>query len=355
MVRGSQQNLSLYCRNGEIGVKRWITGCAALLVAVALGACSQAGPLRSITKGDELAVYNFERGGTFEEGAYEDASLLARNGVYRIDVREGDNVLWWGQGGEQYDNVVIEVDVEQLSERNENAYGVMCRVRGNVQLPTGAAADAEATAEATEGVDATEAADAGEATEAAADEADATEAADDEAEATAAADEAETATEEADEGEATETADEATEAAADEADATEAAGDGTEATEAATAEAESTELAPVAPAEVSNGDGYLFLIQGNGAFAIMRSRGRNVTPLVNWTTNAAIRVGPGANKIRAICAGNYLALYVNDQFMGDATDDTYTRGQVGLVASAANRLGVRVEFDNLTVSSVAGG
>ena len=55
--------------------------------------------------------------------------------------------------------------------------------------------------------------------------------------------------------------------------------------------------------------------------------------------------------MRAVCAGNYLALYVNDQFVGDATDDTYTSGQVGLAASAANRLGTRIDFDNLTISA----
>src|SRR5690606_28857613 len=29
-------------------------------------------------------------------------------------------------------DVIIDVDVEQITERNENAYGVMCRVRGTV-------------------------------------------------------------------------------------------------------------------------------------------------------------------------------------------------------------------------------
>ena len=78
-------------------------------------------------------------------------------------------------------------------------------------------------------------------------------------------------------------------------------------------------------------------------------------PLVDWTASDAIEVGPGRNHIRAICAGDYLAMYINDQFVGDATDDTYSSGQVGLAASAANVLGVRVEFDNLIVSEALPG
>jgi hypothetical protein len=50
--------------------------------------------------------------------------------------------------------------------------------------------------------------------------------------------------------------------------------------------------------------------------------------------------------------GDYLAMYVNGTFVGDATDDTYTVGQVGLVGAAASRLGLQVDFDNLTVSAV---
>ncbi len=37
------------------------------------------------------------------------------------------------------------------------------------------------------------------------------------------------------------------------------------------------------PLPVAEGDGYLFLIQGSSVFAIMRSQGRNLTPLVDWT------------------------------------------------------------------------
>jgi hypothetical protein len=360
-----------------------------ILIGILLAACQPSGPLHSFTQGEQLAFYDFSNSSQFEQGAYDAATLLIRNGVYRIDVTEGDNELWWGQWGDVVDNVVIDVDVNQLSQRNENAYGIMCRVRGRVGLPvdtsdltfteTTQEATIEATVEATEL--ATEAATA-EATDEATREAaeSATEAATTEADATEAATEAapERATEAATEAaperatdEATEATDEATEVATDEATREAAGGVTSEATpetldeilneateraastEAATAEA--TVDATAAVASVSEGDGYLFLMQGSGSAAIMRARGRNLTPLVNWQTSDKINVGPSRNHLRAVCVGDYLAFYINDALVAEATDDTFQQGQVGLVASAANRLGTRVEFDDLTVAQAIPG
>jgi hypothetical protein len=266
--------------------------------ALLLAACQPSGAMRSITRGEEVYFNDFTQPASFEEGTYQGATLRVREGIYRIDVTVGDGTLWWGQYGETRSDVVIDVDAEQISERPETLYGVMCRVRGTVGQaaavdPTLAAIMADETAEP-------------EATEA-----------------------AEEATPEA---EATESAEEA----APEAEATEAA-----------AATEST--AGDEPASGS-GDGYLFLLDGNGNYAIMVARGRSMTPLVNWTASDAINAVPGSNRIRAICVGDYLAMSVNDTFLADTTDDTYREGQIGLAAGAANRLGVRVDFDNLSVA-----
>ena len=118
---------------------------------------------------------------------------------------------------------------------------------------------------------------------------------------------------------------------------------------------ESASMEETTQSEVANGDGYLFLIRGEGTYAIMRARGRNITPLVNWTQSGVIHQGPGSNQMRAVCMGDYLALYVNGEFLADTTDDTYTSGQVGLAASASNRLGVQVNFDNLVVHTALPG
>lgn len=277
---------------------------ALLLISVSLviGACAGSST-PNIVRGDLLAEYTFSDPLSFEQGAYGPATLRVNSGVYSVDVFQGDNTLWWGQWGDTLDDVVIEVEASQITERSENAYGVMCRVRGVVGQPQTPDPDLVAILEATAPAEATA-----------------------EAEATPDA--------------------EATAEAAPEATA--------EATPDAEATAEAApEVEPTAQNEqeaiANEGDGYLFLIQGTGAASIQRARGRAVTPLVNWTQNAAIVAGVGTNRLRAICDGDYLALYVNDVLVAQTNDSTYRSGQVGLAASAANRLGVRIEFDNLMV------
>lgn len=267
-----------------------------LLVGL-LAACASATPIRSFTVGDTIQTYDFTEGTRFEEGLYGNAFLEVTDDVYRIRLTRGDNELWWGQWGETLGNVVIDVDVAQVSERNENAFGVGCRMSGAVGQATilditldntAAESDVEATEEAT-------------------------------AEATAEA--AEAVTEEAAE------------------DSFEVGG---------------SSVAP-STTEFADGSGYLFLIQGTGSYAIMHASGRDVQPLVNWTASSAIQQGQASNQLRVVCVGNYLAFYINGQFVADATDDRYGAGQVALMASAATRLGATIEFDNLVVSEVSEG
>jgi hypothetical protein len=226
----------------------------------------------------------------------------------------GDSTLYYGQWGATLGNTVIDVEAAQTSADLNSTYGVMCRARGTVGQTK---ANVESTAEATEasGSD--------------------TIIAQPDSEATAEATENATA----------------------------------EATEAATADA-TLEITPIASAEATaevgvsnatkdntsnNGDGYLFMVQGNGRYAILRSQGRKLTPLVNWASASAVNQGAAQNRIRAVCMGNYLAMYVNGQFVADTTDDLYTKGQVALVGASAGRTGMTVTFDNLSVSEVKTG
>lgn len=298
-----------------------------VLAALVVAACAApATPVKQFTKGEELAFYDFSEGGTFEEGSYADGAvrLQIRDGVYRLTLSEGDSEIWYGQWGDSQRDVVIDVEAKQTSEGENTVYGVACRLRGAVGQRAGLdaelAAAAEATAEATtEALEATS-----------------------EATAEATAEAASEATAEAT-GEVTA---EATAEATTEVTATASP----EATAETTPELEAGGATILNP---NNGDGYLFLVEGTGRFAIMRARGRNVTALVDWTSSDAIRKAPAQNSIRAVCMGNYLALYVNGQFMADATDDTYNEGQVGLVGASASRLGLTVDFDNLTVSEAS--
>ncbi|MBA3868273.1 MAG: hypothetical protein H0X30_03895 [Anaerolineae bacterium] len=284
-----------------------------VLGTLLMGACSALGssPVKQFVKGEELAFYDFTAPATFEEGLYGNntARLQISSGVYNIQLSAGDNNVYYGQWGATLDDTVIEVEANQTSADLNSTYGVMCRMRGTVgQIVK---ANPEATPDASEpaGSDTIIAAGNSEATLEAT--ADAT------AEATLEATQEVTA----------------------------------EATQKVTAEATSQADTSNATTDnkSNNGDGYLFVVEGNGKYAIMRSQGHKITPLINWTSSSAVNSGAAQNSIRAICMGNYLAMYVNDQFVADTTDSMYTKGQLGLVAASAGRTGMIVTFDNLTV------
>ena len=284
-----------------------------------MGACGTLGssPVKQFTKGEEIAFYDFTSPATFEEGLYGNntARLQISDGVYNLQLSAGDSTLYYGQWGATLADSIIDVEAVQTSADLNSTYGVMCRARGTVGQTL--KSNVEATAEATEAAGSD----------------------------TIIAQPDSTATAEATADATAETTAEAT------ADAT------LEVTPKASAEA--TAQVGVSNATTdntsNNGDGYLFMVQGNGRYAILRSQGRKLTPLVNWASSSAVNSGAAQNRIRAVCMGNYLAMVVNGQFVADTTDDLYTKGQVALVGASAGRTGMTVTFDNLSVSEVKPG
>ncbi len=100
----------------------------------------------------------------------------------------------------------------------------------------------------------------------------------------------------------------------------------------------------------NRGRGYFFLISGDGYASIRWSDGRSLSPIVRAAPTAAIRRGRAANRLRAICVGDYLALWVNGEFVADARDSRASHGEVGL-AGVMNYAGRRltIDFDDLQI------
>ncbi|MCP4426593.1 MAG: hypothetical protein GY803_19035 [Chloroflexi bacterium] len=103
----------------------------------------------------------------------------------------------------------------------------------------------------------------------------------------------------------------------------------------------------------NNGDGYYFLVSGDGFYSISRGEGDDVTPIVDWTDSSAVNAGTDSNTLRAVCIGDYLALYVNDKFVADARDAVYSSGYAGFAAAAFDGGDIAVTFDNLTISQAS--
>lgn len=99
-----------------------------------------------------------------------------------------------------------------------------------------------------------------------------------------------------------------------------------------------------------NGIGYYFLFRGDGYFGIRRGTGEQLLPLVNWTQHPAIRTARNeVNRLRIICVEDYLALYINDQFAGEARYDWLREGRTGFALNGAQDTIIGVAYDDLTI------
>lgn len=210
---------------------RKISTLIGLLVLVGLlAACG--GPSQEYVLGDVLLAESFSEEAAWETYLDDGIALQVVDGEYRVQT--GDDGYIWGLNEASHDDVVIEVTSNQLSDFENNAYGVMCR------------ADTS-----------------------------------------------------------------------------------------------------------NNGDGYYFLISGDGYYTISKGEGDDVTQLVEWTASSAINDGQDSNTIRAVCIGNYLAMYVNDKFLAEIEDGDYSSGYAGFAATAFEGGDTDITFDNLTITAAS--
>lgn len=98
-----------------------------------------------------------------------------------------------------------------------------------------------------------------------------------------------------------------------------------------------------------NGNGYYFLISGDGLISIRKVDRGLSSPIVDWTPHSAVRQGTRNNQLRIICAGAYLAFYVNNQLVGEGEDGRFTEGLVGFAASGSEDGAVQVEFNQFSI------
>jgi hypothetical protein len=102
----------------------------------------------------------------------------------------------------------------------------------------------------------------------------------------------------------------------------------------------------------NNGMGYYFLINGNGYFGIRKGDGERIYVLIPWTQSNAIRTGQNTNTLRAVCVGNYLAFYINGQFVAETTDSQFVEGLTGFaVATESDR--IAITYDDLTIHAAS--
>lgn len=98
-----------------------------------------------------------------------------------------------------------------------------------------------------------------------------------------------------------------------------------------------------------NASGYYFLIGGDGSYSIRKGRGGEVEPLINWARTDAVNGGTARNVLRVICVEDYLALWVNEQFVAEVRDDAYQGGFMGFAVATEAETRIDIAFDDLTI------
>jgi hypothetical protein len=93
-------------------------------------------------------------------------------------------------------------------------------------------------------------------------------------------------------------------------------------------------------------DYYLVLVSDNGYYEFVKVVDSDWTLLVDWTETAAVRSGE-VNRLEVVAQGSQFTFYINDEYVGEFSDELLTSGQSALVVglSKAGDSSV-VEFDN---------
>ena len=100
---------------------------------------------------------------------------------------------------------------------------------------------------------------------------------------------------------------------------------------------------------------YYFAISADGYYAIFRREDGDDLKVITgggggMVFSSAIQTGGRTNSIQAVCQGSELRLYVNGELLETVSDDTHSRGDVGLGAGSGPEGDVRIRFDDFDVT-----
>jgi hypothetical protein len=100
---------------------------------------------------------------------------------------------------------------------------------------------------------------------------------------------------------------------------------------------------------------YFFLVSSDG-YAGIGQRLNGEQRMFNdaaMLPAEAVQPGMQVNRLRAECVGPVLSLYINGTLSRQALSDTWSEGDVGLIAGTYDTPGVNVAFDNFAVRQPA--
>jgi hypothetical protein len=93
---------------------------------------------------------------------------------------------------------------------------------------------------------------------------------------------------------------------------------------------------------------YGFLISPDGHWTVYKLVSNQLTHIINWTATSHVHENRGAHNLLTVYVkGTHMNFFINGMLVGQADDDTFSSGTIGLTASA----GQNVVFADVSVTS----
>ncbi len=103
---------------------------------------------------------------------------------------------------------------------------------------------------------------------------------------------------------------------------------------------------------VDEGHYYYLQLSGEGSWSFYLYQEPNWITLTDFAYLSEIEPFGGFNTIRIVADGTHFTFYANDTYLGEADDDTYASGDIGLAVGNYDEVGATGQFDDLVVYTV---
>lgn len=99
---------------------------------------------------------------------------------------------------------------------------------------------------------------------------------------------------------------------------------------------------------------YTFRISGDGYFIVEKSSADGIETLIDWTIADMIALEEGdPNRLTVVGEGDLYNLYINEQWVGDFSDGSYSGGSIGIIADNFDaEIITTLYFDDLAVAEM---
>ncbi len=102
---------------------------------------------------------------------------------------------------------------------------------------------------------------------------------------------------------------------------------------------------------------YFFHVAPDGKYRLRKwlaAGEENWVTVIDWTESPHIATGQATNRLRVVCIGSELSLYVNDRHLESVRDTSFTEGELGVAAATFHGESYALfHFDNLQVYAAA--